>query len=204
MPIKVDSGVDALHKHVLTPWAVKILFQSRMPRLLQWRTPSARCFLLLTMLESKVHVFPIADYTFRIQTEGFRWCWSGCHYPRSAFIKHPVVYPIRERFGSVQVHRLYKWTVSNTADLRNQPVKTPSSRQPQTILRGLWHCFSPINCKELRPSFKKNWHHHHHNHHHYYYYYYYFFFFFRRYNLNLWTLFPSQHIISTYCDPGCG
>jgi hypothetical protein len=53
MPIKVDCGVDALHKYVLMPWAVKILFQSRMPRLLQWRTPSARCFLLLTMLECK-------------------------------------------------------------------------------------------------------------------------------------------------------
>ena len=39
MPIKVDCGVDALHKYVLMPWAVKILFQSRMPRLLQWRTP---------------------------------------------------------------------------------------------------------------------------------------------------------------------
>jgi len=53
MPIKVDCGVDALDKYVLMPWAVKILFQSPMPRLLQWRTPSARCFLLLTMLESK-------------------------------------------------------------------------------------------------------------------------------------------------------
>jgi hypothetical protein len=53
MPIKVDCGVDALHKYVLMPWAVKIIFQSRMPRLLQWRTPSARCFLLLMMLESK-------------------------------------------------------------------------------------------------------------------------------------------------------
>jgi len=42
MPIKVECGVDALHKYVLMPWAVKILFQSRMPRLLQWRTPSAR------------------------------------------------------------------------------------------------------------------------------------------------------------------
>jgi len=30
-----------------------------------------------------------------------------------------------------------------------------------------------------------------------------FFFFFMRYNIILWTFWPSQHIISTYCDPGC-
>ena len=30
-----------------------------------------------------------------------------------------------------------------------------------------------------------------------------FFFFFRRYDFILWTFWPSQHIISTYCDPGC-
>jgi hypothetical protein len=29
------------------------------------------------------------------------------------------------------------------------------------------------------------------------------FFFFRRYNFILWMFWPSQHIISTYCDPGC-
>ena len=28
-------------------------------------------------------------------------------------------------------------------------------------------------------------------------------FFFRHYNFILWTFCPSQHIISTYCDPGC-
>jgi len=28
-------------------------------------------------------------------------------------------------------------------------------------------------------------------------------FFFRCYNFNLWTFWPSQHMISTYCDPGC-
>ena len=39
MSIQVGCGVDALRKYVLMPWAVKILFQSRMPRLLQWRTP---------------------------------------------------------------------------------------------------------------------------------------------------------------------
>jgi hypothetical protein len=27
--------------------------------------------------------------------------------------------------------------------------------------------------------------------------------FFRHYNFILWTFWPSQHIISTYCDPGC-
>jgi hypothetical protein len=30
-----------------------------------------------------------------------------------------------------------------------------------------------------------------------------FFFFFRRYNFNRWMLWPSQHIIYNYCDPGC-
>ena len=30
------------------------------------------------------------------------------------------------------------------------------------------------------------------------------YFFLRHYNFNLWMFCPSQHIISTYCDPGCG
>jgi hypothetical protein len=30
-----------------------------------------------------------------------------------------------------------------------------------------------------------------------------YFFFFRCHNFNLWIFWPSQHIISTYCNPGC-
>ena len=108
MPVKADCGVDALHKYVLMPWAVKILFQSRMPRLLQWRTPSARCFLLLTMLESKEssrnsdirRCFPNTDRGLQVVLKCLPLPAVGIYKTSGSLFAIRYV----ESFGSVQVH----------------------------------------------------------------------------------------------------